>query len=121
MMSSTPTVHVRRIYEHDDPQDGLRIFVDRIWPRGMTKAAAHLDEWCKQIAPSTELRTWFNHDPTLLAGFIDCYQVELQDPERAAALNHLRTLAKTRTLILLTATKRIELSHAQVLADLIHA
>jgi len=120
-MSTEPTVHVRRIYEHDDPQDGLRILVDRIWPRGVAKTAAHLDEWCKQIAPSTELRTWYRHDPTLFHEFIDRYQVELQGPERAAALNHLRTLAKTHTLILLTATKRIDLSHARVLADLIHA
>lgn len=122
-------MQVRRVYEEPDPRDGVRILVDRIWPRGMTKSAAHLDEksaahldeWCKQIAPSTELRTWYHHEPTLLAEFIDRYQVELQAKERAAALEHLRILAKTQTLTLLTATKQPDLSHARVLADLLHA
>lgn len=120
-MSSKRIVQAHRIYEDADPKDGLRILVDHIWPRGVTRAAAHLDEWCKQIAPSTELRTWYNHEPALFTEFIDRYQVELQAPERAAALDHLRALAKTHKLVLLTATKQLDISHAQVLADLLNA
>ncbi|MFZ1671152.1 MAG: DUF488 family protein [Candidatus Nanopelagicales bacterium] len=121
MVSTKSTVRVQRIYEGSDSQDGLRILVDRIWPRGMTRTAARLDEWCKQIAPSTELRTWYKHEPALFTEFVDRYQVELQAPERAAALDHLRALAENHTLTLLTATKRIDISHAQVITDLLHA
>ena len=119
-MSAT-SVRVRRIYEDVQADDGTRVLVDRLWPRGMSKAAAHLDEWCKQIAPSPELREWYQHDPALLPEFTQRYQLELQTPERAAALEHLRTLAKTGTLTLLTATRVPEISHARVLADLLHA
>jgi uncharacterized protein YeaO (DUF488 family) len=56
-------VRVRRVYEEPEPGDGTRVLVDRIWPRGLTKAKAALDEWCKDVAPSDELRTWYHHDP----------------------------------------------------------
>lgn len=62
-MAPTKTVHVRRIYEAPAQADGTRVLVDRIWPRGMTKEKAHLDEWCRQVAPSTALRKWYSHDP----------------------------------------------------------
>ena len=112
-------MRVRRVYEEPDPSDGLRILVDRIWPRGMTKSAAHIDEWYRHIAPSTALRTWYHHEPALLAEFIDRYEIELRASERAQALDQLRSLAKTSTLTLLTATTQLELSHAQVLSDLL--
>jgi uncharacterized protein YeaO (DUF488 family) len=57
------TVRVRRVYEEPEPGDGTRVLVDRIWPRGLTKAKAALDEWCKDVAPSDELRKWYSHDP----------------------------------------------------------
>ena len=80
----------------------------------------HLDEWCKQIAPSTELRKWYGHDPARFDEFTRRYQAELSDPERAAALAHLRELAhRKKMLTLLTATKDIDISEAAVLAKLV--
>ncbi|MGP4000668.1 DUF488 domain-containing protein [Streptomyces sp. 8N706] len=117
-MTRKPTVQVRRVY---DPSEGdeTRVLVDRIWPRGLSKDKAHLDEWCKQVAPSTELRKWYSHDPERFAEFGRRYRTELKDPERADALAHLHDLAEDRTLTLLTATKNPEISEAQVLAELL--
>src|SRR5437763_6027096 len=114
-MTSKPKVQVRRAYEEAAPQDGTRVLVDRIWPRGLTKDKAHLDEWCKQIAPSTALRKWYGHDPGRFEEFARRYRAELEEPERAEALQHLRDLAKKQTLTLLTATKHAEISEAVVL------
>lgn len=114
-------VQVRRIYDEPVPSDGTRVLVDRLWPRGMSRARAHLDEWCKEIAPSTELRTWYHHDPTLFEEFARRYRVELTEPGRAAALAHLRQEATERMLTLLTATKAVDISEAEVLADLIES
>lgn len=119
MTSRQHHVQVRRIYEEPTPDDGTRVLVDRIWPRGVSKERAHLDEWCKQIAPSTELRKWYGHDPSRFDEFTRRYRDELDDPDRAAALAHLRELASTQMLTLLTATKRPDISEAAVLAKLI--
>ena len=62
-MTGTVHVQVRRVYEKRLAADGARVLVDRIWPRGLTKREADLDEWCKEVAPSTELRKWYGHDP----------------------------------------------------------
>jgi len=109
-------VKVRRVYEEPDPGDGIRVLVDRIWPRGLTKARAALDEWCKDVAPSDELRKWYGHDPGRFEEFGRRYGLELQGPRQAGALAHLRELAKDGRLILLTATSRPEISEAAVLA-----
>jgi uncharacterized protein YeaO (DUF488 family) len=119
MASSKTHVQIRRIYEEPTPEDGTRVLVDRLWPRGMSKQRAHLDEWCKQIAPSTELRKWYGHDPDRFDEFRRRYQAELTDLERAAALAHLRELAHQRMLTLLTATKDVDISEAAVLAKLV--
>lgn len=118
-MSRRGSVKVRRIYDDLLPEDGARVLVDRIWPRGVSKARAHLDEWCKDVAPSTELRKWYGHDPALFEEFGRRYRDELRESARAAAFAHLCDLAKQRTLTLLTATKNADLSEAAVLADLI--
>ncbi|MDG5482006.1 DUF488 domain-containing protein [Mycolicibacterium gadium] len=118
-MAHGRNVNVRRIYDPARPTDGTRVLVDRIWPRGVSKDNARLDEWCKDVAPSTELRKWYHHDPALFEEFARRYRGELGESTRAAALAHLRDLAKSRTLTLLTATKRANLSEATVLADLI--
>jgi uncharacterized protein YeaO (DUF488 family) len=119
MMAGKGKVQVRRVYEEPAAEDGIRVLVDRIWPRGLTKAKAGLDEWCKQVAPSTEPRTWYHHDPELFAEFGRLYRSELADPERAAAVTHLRELAQGGVLTLLTATKQAEISEAAVLAELL--
>src|SRR3954463_16205458 len=118
-MTSRRNVKVRRIYDDVLPEEGTRVLVDRLWPRGVSKARADLDEWCKDVAPSTELRKWYGHDPALFEEFARRYQDELRESPRAAAFAHLRDLAKQRTLTLLTATKNADLSEAAVLADLI--
>jgi uncharacterized protein YeaO (DUF488 family) len=118
-MAHKPQVRIGRIYDPPTPADGARVLVDRVWPRGLSKSKAHIDEWCTQVAPSTELRTWYAHDPERFAEFALRYRAELDDPERAAALAHLRQLAQHRPLTLLTATRNVELSQAAVLAELI--
>src|SRR4051812_27645037 len=109
-MTNTPDPRIRRVYDNPQPSDGARVLVDRIWPRGLTKEKAHLDEWCKQIAPSTQLRQWYAHDPHRFGEFSRRYQQELNEPARAQALERLRDLAANGTLTLLTATKNIEIS-----------
>lgn len=112
-------VRVRRVYEEPDPGDGIRVLVDRIWPRGLTKAKAALDQWCKNVAPSDELRKWYGHAPGRFEEFDRRYRLELQDPRQAGALAHLRELAKDGRLTLLTATSQPQISEAAVLAVLL--
>src|SRR4051794_25012143 len=69
-----PTVRVRRVYDEPQDDDGARILVDRLWPRGVSKERTHLDDWCKEVAPSTELRQWYNHDPALFDEFAVRYR-----------------------------------------------
>jgi uncharacterized protein YeaO (DUF488 family) len=114
-------VRVRRAYEDPAQDDGNRVLVDRIWPRGLTKARAALDEWRKEIAPSTELRKWYGHDPERFDEFGRRYRAELTEPERAGALAHLRELASGGGVTLLTAARRPEISEAAVLAKLLEA
>ena len=108
---------LRRIYDDPSPADGVRVLVDRVWPRGLTKDAAHLDEWIKDAAPSTQLRRWYGHRPERFTEFRRRYLAELADPQPAAALNRLRELTRTRTLTLLTATRDIDHSQAAVLSE----
>ncbi|MGH8823871.1 MAG: DUF488 domain-containing protein [Jiangellaceae bacterium] len=116
---SNPDVRVRRVYDEPSDEDGRRVLVDRIWPRGLTKARADLGEWCKEVAPSTALRQWYGHDPAKFEEFSRRYRAELEEPGRADALRHLRDLAARDPLTLLTATKRPDISEAAVLADLL--
>ena len=114
-------ITVRRVYDEPTREDGYRVLVDRVWPRGLSKDRARLDEWCKQIAPSTQLRQWYGHDPTLFDDFARRYRTELDDPERAQALAHLRDIAAHGPVALLTATKQIDISQAALLAQLLRA
>ena len=118
MVSGMTVVEVRRVYE-PSPEASVRVLVDRIWPRGMTKARANLDEWCKEIAPSTELRRWYGHDRGLFEEFASRYKAELAEEGRSAELAHLRRLASGRTLTLLTATKQVDISAAAVLVEVL--
>ena len=116
-MSSTPAVRLGRVYGDPSPEDGRRVLVDRIWPRGLAKARAGIDEWAKDVAPSTELRRWYGHDPARFEEFRRRYQAELAEPQRQAALRHLRELARSGPLTLVTATRDIDHSQAAVLVE----
>lgn len=118
-MTRTPDVRLRRIYDPPASDDGIRVLVDRRWPRGVSKARADLDEWCTAVAPSDALRRWYGHVPDRFEEFESRYRAELQAPERASALRHLKVMAAHDRLTLLTATKRVELSQAAVLASLL--
>jgi uncharacterized protein YeaO (DUF488 family) len=107
----------RRIYEDASPQDGKRVLVDRLWPRGVSKEEAHLDEWLRDVAPSTDLRRWYHHDPELFDEFRRRYLAELDDAEHRSAVERLHDLAARGKVTLLTATKDVDHSEAAVLAD----
>lgn len=114
-----PEVQVRRVYDEPEPQDGTRVLVDRLWPRGLRKEAAHLDEWAKDVAPSTELRKWYAHDPAKFAEFCRRYTAELATGAPRAALEHLADRAAAGPVTLLTATRDAAHSEAAVLAGLL--
>jgi uncharacterized protein YeaO (DUF488 family) len=112
-------VRLRRVYDDPAHDDGIRLLVDRVWPRGLTKAAVHLDEWVKDIAPSTQLRRWYGHQPERYTEFRRRYLIELGEAQPAATIDRLRRLTRTRPVTLLTATKDVEHSQAAVLIDLL--
>ncbi|MER6014438.1 DUF488 domain-containing protein [Streptomyces bluensis] len=107
----------RRVYEETSPKDGKRVLVDRVWPRGMRKEDAHLDEWLRDVAPSTGLRKWYGHEPSRFAEFRSRYLAELRDAGHREAAGRLRDLAAHDKLTLLTATKDVDHSQAAVLAE----
>ncbi len=112
-------IRVRRVYDEPQASDGARVLVDRVWPRGLRKDAAALDDWARDVAPSAELRTWYRHDPARFGEFRRRYLAELDGPERRAALGRLRTLAAAGPLTLLTVTRDVAHSQAAVLARLL--
>jgi uncharacterized protein YeaO (DUF488 family) len=114
-------IRVRRAYDEPEPDDGARVLVDRIWPRGVSKQAAHLQEWAKDVAPSDELRRWYGHDPAKFEEFRRRYLAELDHPEQRAAVDQLRGLAADGPLTLITATKDVQISQAAVLAGLLRS
>jgi uncharacterized protein YeaO (DUF488 family) len=112
-------IRVRRAYNPPSAEDGTRVLVDRVWPRGLRKDAARLDEWAKDVAPSTELRTWYRHDPAKFGEFRQRYTAELAAPGPREALERLRALAADGPVTLLTATRELDISQAAVLAELL--
>ena len=118
-MAAPPQVRLRRVYEAPDRSDGRRVLVDRLWPRGLSKSAAALDEWLKTVAPSDALRRWYGHQPEKFPAFRQRYEQELRGTEQSGALDHLRQLASHGTVTLLTATRDIEHSQAAVLAEML--
>ena len=113
------TVRVRRVRDEPSPDDGTRVLVDRLWPRGLAKADAVYEEWLRDVAPSTELRRWFSHDPGRFDEFARRYRDELGTEPAASALARLRVVAADGPLTLLTATRDVENSHARVLATVL--
>jgi uncharacterized protein YeaO (DUF488 family) len=115
-MAEDRTVEVRRVYDPPTPHDGCRVLVDRLWPRGLARAKAALDDWCRDVAPSETLRRWYDHDPDRFHEFRDRYRSELDEPDHAEALAQLQARSGPR-LVLLTATRDLTISHARVLAE----
>ncbi|HYX20402.1 MAG TPA: DUF488 domain-containing protein [Thermoanaerobaculia bacterium] len=110
-------VRLKRAYEAPDAEDGRRILVDRLWPRGVSKAGARIDEWLKELAPSTELRKWFGHDPARWDGFRRHYAQELHG--HAGLLAHLRELARTGPVTLVYSARDEVHNDAVVLRDVL--
>jgi uncharacterized protein YeaO (DUF488 family) len=106
-------VQIKRIYDSPMRGDGLRILVDRLWPRGVRKDEAHLYRWAKELAPSTELRLWFNHEPKRWQQFGRRYRKELS--QRTAQLEALRNLARRRPITLLYAARNRDQNEAVIL------
>jgi uncharacterized protein YeaO (DUF488 family) len=121
MTAAQSRIGIRRVYDQPGPTDGARVLVDRIWPRGISKDAARLREWAKDVAPSAELRRWYGHDPGKFEEFRRRYLAELDHPEPRAAVDRLRALADDGPVTLLTATKDLSLSQAAVLAEYLRA
>jgi uncharacterized protein YeaO (DUF488 family) len=114
-------VAVKRVYEKSSPSDGRRVLVDRLWPRGLTKDAVAMDAWCKELAPSDELRHWFHAYPEAWAAFRKRYLKELTRPEAAAELTELYRWARQRKrLTLLYASKNEKYNNAVVLRELLN-
>jgi uncharacterized protein YeaO (DUF488 family) len=114
------TVNLKRVYDAPSLHDGARVLVDRLWPRGLTKDAAALDVWLKDVAPSNELRKWFHAHPPQWSKFRKQYLAELTTGEAHAALEQLHDLAhKRRGLTLLYASRDTEHNHAVILKQLV--
>ena len=118
MSEHDTTLRIKRVYDAPSPEDGRRVLVDRVWPRGVSKERAELDLWCKDVAPSTELRKWYGHDPEKFEEFRSRYLAELKAPAAAAALADLG--ATRGPLTLLTASHAVAISQAAVLVDLLN-
>ncbi|MGP7961079.1 DUF488 domain-containing protein [Sanguibacter sp. A247] len=110
-------IRLARVYDDPVPSDGLRVLVDRIWPRGLSKERAALHTWARDVAPSTDLRTWYGHDPAKFEEFTRRYAAELADDDHATPLAELTALARSHDVVLLTASKALDISQAVVLAD----
>lgn len=116
------TVQLKRIYEDVAKSDGKRILVDRVWPRGVSKEDAHIDEWFKEIGPTKELRQWFDHDADKFEAFEQKYRKELQDGEQKANYDKLKEIQKKNNKITLVyAAKDTKHNQAQVLKEMLEA
>lgn len=114
-------VRTKRVYAAPEPGDGVRVLIDRLWPRGLSKDAAAVDLWLKEIAPSAELRSWFGHEPERWSEFQNRYRQELAAPERAEALERLRSLVVEREVLTLLFGAREERYNNAVLLSTVLA
>jgi uncharacterized protein YeaO (DUF488 family) len=119
MAARIPAKHLRlkRVYEPTAPEDGVRVLIDRLWPRGLTKKMAAIDHWMKDIAPSSELRKWFGHAPERWTEFRNRYMEELR--QHMALLDQIRDLAKEGTVTLLFGAHDEEHNDAVVLQEVL--
>lgn len=112
-------IRSKRVYEPPSAEDGARILVDRLWPRGLKRETVAIDRWTKEIAPSHELRKWFGHEPSRWKEFQTRYRLELQNPEASAVLDELARLATKGTITLVYAASETRWNNAVVLLDVL--
>ena len=112
-------VRIARVYDDTGGTGAYRVLVDRLWPRGIARAIAPFDAWVKDLAPSTDLRTWYGHDPEKFPEFARRYRAELEHAPGRAALDELRDQARSRDVMLMTATRDLPRSGAAVLKDVL--
>jgi uncharacterized protein YeaO (DUF488 family) len=115
-VSARNRIRVARVYDDAGSDDGQRVLVDRVWPRGVHKDDPRVGIWCKDVAPSKELREWYHHKPERFDEFASRYKAELRD---SPALAELRKLTKRGVVTLVTATRDVDISQAAVLAKLL--
>jgi uncharacterized protein YeaO (DUF488 family) len=112
-----PSIQIKRAYDPPEPSDGRRILVDRVWPRGTSKDELQLDEWLRDVAPSTELRKWFAHDPERWCEFRKRYLAELRGADLREPVNELAALCKRGKVTLVYGARDEEHNQAVVLRD----
>jgi uncharacterized protein YeaO (DUF488 family) len=112
-------IQMRRVYDPPEPNDGYRVLIDGLWPRGMTKEAAHLDEWARDLAVSTPLRRWFGHDPAKWDEFRRRYRAELLVPAHRAALDVLARRARHGTVTIVYGARDEQHNNAVVLTEVL--
>lgn len=118
-MAEYHLVMLKRAYDEPAPDDGIRVLVERLWPRGLARERARIDEWLRDIAPSTDLRKWYAHDPARFAEFRARYIAELAEEPARSAFDHLRQLAHGNDVTLVFGARDIEHSNAAVLRSLL--
>ncbi len=110
-------IKIKRIYDPASPDDGKRIYIDRLWPRGMKKEEVKMDEWLKEVSPSDSLRKWFGHDPAKYEEFKRRYAKELE--KHSETLERIRQEGKKKTVTLLFSAKDIEHNNATVMQEIL--
>jgi len=120
IVRALPSIKLKRAYDPPARGDGLRVLVDRLWPRGVRREPGLFDDWLKDVAPTTELRRWYGHDPEKYAVFARRYRAELKREPASDVVAALRTRAARGGVTLLTATKDVDRSGARVLADVVN-
>jgi uncharacterized protein YeaO (DUF488 family) len=113
----TPQIKLKRVYDRPSKSDGYRVLVDRLWPRGLTKEKAGLNEWAKEVAPTDRLRNWFDHDPDLWEAFNKKYKIELNKND--SFNDFVERLSSERCITLVYATMYDQLTHAITLKELL--
>jgi uncharacterized protein YeaO (DUF488 family) len=109
-------LRMKRVYETASPEDGIRILVERLWPRGMSKERAKVDIWCREISPSPELHKWYGHRPERFPEFKERYLTELRDNEK---VEQLARLSQERDVTMVFASRDVQRSNAMVLYELL--
>jgi uncharacterized protein YeaO (DUF488 family) len=118
-MGGRSRIRVARVYENPSPDDGERVLVDRLWPRGFRKGDPRVGRWIPKVAPSTELRKWYSHQPERFDEFASRYAAELESEEGTAALDELKQVLRDGPVTLVTAVRDLDGSHLVVLTELL--